>query len=270
MGRFPSLMCRFPALMGPFTDFVLRGRFTSWKSTGKQPIKKRGIKRFLIHSWLILNYKCNNLGPQGSHEMFSDPSFRGKKRTFRTERVSSPQGNLSLTRKSFLRKRGGALKSMGHKVPWKIGMLTWHPVTSWPLIFPQKEIAMCFLTVSSRPCLETNPQSTLRTPFAGHCLGALWGGKPCPAELSEGVNRVLRTLSGDPPLPVLQTPSVGHCLDTHGIVLSPCNLVTTHLTACTLKFYLPWISRPMKWRTLSQRPRCRPHSSLISDDFLSN
>ena len=75
---------------------------------------------------------------------------------------------------------------------------------------------MCFLTVSSRPCLETNPHSTLRTPFAGHCLGALRGGKPCPAELSEGVNRVLRTLSGDPPLPILQTPSAGHCLDTHG------------------------------------------------------
>ena len=48
MGRFPSLMGRFPTLMGRFTDFVLRGRFTSWKSTGKQPIKKRGIKRFLI------------------------------------------------------------------------------------------------------------------------------------------------------------------------------------------------------------------------------
>ena len=47
MGRFPSLMCRFPTLMGRFTDFVLRGRFTSWKSTGKQPIKKRGIKRLL-------------------------------------------------------------------------------------------------------------------------------------------------------------------------------------------------------------------------------
>ena len=75
---------------------------------------------------------------------------------------------------------------------------------------------MCFLTVSSRPCLETNPHSTLWTPFAGHCLGALWGGKPCPAELSEGLSRVLRTLSGDPPLPILQTPSAGHCLDTHG------------------------------------------------------
>ena len=78
--------------------------------------------------------------------------------------------------------------------------------------------SVCFLTVSSRPCLETSPHSTLRTPFAGHCLGALWGGKPCPAELSEGVNRVLRTLSGDPPLPILQTPSAGHCLDTHGFL----------------------------------------------------
>ena len=47
MGRFLSLMGRFPSLMGRFTDFVLRGRFTSWKSTGKQPINKRGIKRFL-------------------------------------------------------------------------------------------------------------------------------------------------------------------------------------------------------------------------------
>ena len=47
MGRFPSLMGRFPTLMGRFADFVLRGRFASRKSTGKQPIKKRGIKRFL-------------------------------------------------------------------------------------------------------------------------------------------------------------------------------------------------------------------------------
>ena len=33
-----------------------------------------------------------------------------------------------------------------------------------------------------------------------------------------GVNRVFRTLSGDTPLPILQTPSAGHCLDTHGII----------------------------------------------------
>ena len=77
---------------------------------------------------------------------------------------------------------------------------------------------MYFLTVSSRPCLETSPHSILRTPFAGHCLGALLGGKPCPAELSEGVNRVFRTLSGDSPLPILQTPSAGHCLDSHGFI----------------------------------------------------
>ena len=47
MGRFPSSMGRFPTLMGRFPDFVLRGRFASWKSTGKQPVKKRGIKRIL-------------------------------------------------------------------------------------------------------------------------------------------------------------------------------------------------------------------------------
>ena len=45
MGRFPSLMGRFLSLMGRFPDFVSMGRFTSWKSTGKQPIKKRGINR---------------------------------------------------------------------------------------------------------------------------------------------------------------------------------------------------------------------------------
>ena len=31
-------------------------------------------------------------------------------------------------------------------------------------------------------------------------------------------------------------------------VLSPCNFATSHLTACILKFYLRWASRPMKWR----------------------
>ena len=51
MGRFPSLMGRFLTLMGRFTDFVLRGRFPSWKSTGKQPIKKRGVKRFMMSAY---------------------------------------------------------------------------------------------------------------------------------------------------------------------------------------------------------------------------
>ena len=45
MGRFPLLMGRFLTLVGRFTDFVLRGRFPSWKSTGKQAIKK-GQKRY--------------------------------------------------------------------------------------------------------------------------------------------------------------------------------------------------------------------------------
>ena len=53
MGRFPSLMGRFLTLMGRFADFVLRGRFASWKSTGKQPIKRRGVKRLLRLAWNI-------------------------------------------------------------------------------------------------------------------------------------------------------------------------------------------------------------------------
>ena len=105
---------------------------------------------------------------------------------------------------------------------------------------------MCFLTVSSRPCLETSPHSILRTPFAGHCLGALWGGKPRPAELSEGVSRVFRTLSGDTPLPILQTPSAGHCLDTHGKPV--CRRHTSHvrsqqpLDSPKLQSFFPGIS----------------------------
>ena len=46
----------------------------------------------------------------------------------------------------------------------------------WTLLFSQSvqtPLTMCFLTVSSRPCLETTVHSILRTPFVGHCLGAL-------------------------------------------------------------------------------------------------
>ena len=38
-------------------------------------------------------------------------------------------------------------------------------------------------------------------------------------------------------------------------LLSPCNFATAHLTACILNLYRPLTSRPMKWRTLSQRPK---------------
>ena len=66
-----------------------------------------------------------------------------------------------------IKKRGGIQKSMGHKVPWNIGMRICHPVTSRPLIFLQKEavLSSCsfatthliafiwhfFLPVTSRP-----------------------------------------------------------------------------------------------------------------------
>ena len=46
---------------------------------------------------------------------------------------------------SGIRKRRGIQKSMGHKVPWKIGMLICHPAASRPLILTQKEAA-------SSPC----------------------------------------------------------------------------------------------------------------------
>ena len=61
---------------------------------------------------------------------------------------------------------------------------------------------MCFLTMSSKPCLETHPHRILETPLIGHRLGALWGvivsSRPCLQML---------------PCNSLQTKSAGHCLD---------------------------------------------------------
>ena len=78
----------------------------------------------------------------------------------------------------------------------------------------------------SKPCpadnvCETNPHSILRTPFAGHCVGALWGGKPCPAELSEGVNRVFSNLvwrhsPADSPDTICWTLFIRNALSTAG------------------------------------------------------
>ena len=59
MGRFPSLMGRFPTLMGRFPE-CLNGPFPSRKSPGKQPIKKRGIKRFLNLQVIRLRF-CGSL-----------------------------------------------------------------------------------------------------------------------------------------------------------------------------------------------------------------
>ena len=40
VGRLPSLMSCFLTLMARFPDFVLRGRFTSWTSTGNSQLRK--------------------------------------------------------------------------------------------------------------------------------------------------------------------------------------------------------------------------------------
>ena len=87
MGRFPSLMGRFPALMGRFTDFALRGRFTSWKSTGKQPIKKRGIKGFLSCETPLSHSTSGWRWPKsGSKATF--PTLPGAKRHLKGSKVT--------------------------------------------------------------------------------------------------------------------------------------------------------------------------------------
>ena len=68
MGRFPSPMGGIPTLMGRFLSFVLRGRFASWKSTGQQPIKKRGVKRFLISRQGASITWCDVLRPEFAEE----------------------------------------------------------------------------------------------------------------------------------------------------------------------------------------------------------
>ena len=47
-GAFPLLNGPFSDLNGPFPENALMGRFPSWKSPGRQHIKKRGIKRFSV------------------------------------------------------------------------------------------------------------------------------------------------------------------------------------------------------------------------------
>ena len=45
-------------------------------------------------------------------------------------------------RQTLVRKRGGVQKSMGNKVPWKIGMLIYLPVTSRAPVSLQKEAVL--------------------------------------------------------------------------------------------------------------------------------
>ena len=55
-----------------------------------------------------------------------------------------------------IRKRGGVQKSTGNKVPWKTGMLIYLPVTSRPLISPQKEAVLSpcnFATTRLTACI---------------------------------------------------------------------------------------------------------------------
>ena len=55
--------------MGRFPVFVLRGRFTSRKSTGKQPIRRCGVKRFLM----LGQTSCRTKEPQ--NVLFFCPGF---------------------------------------------------------------------------------------------------------------------------------------------------------------------------------------------------
>ena len=84
MGRFPSLMDRFPSLMGRFPEYLM-GRFPSWKTPGKQPIEKRGIKsswkgwfwRMRPHPcfWYRRSVSCTLVPVFGTVVPFPVPSF---------------------------------------------------------------------------------------------------------------------------------------------------------------------------------------------------
>ena len=65
-------------------------------------------------------------------------------------------------------KRGGAQKSMGHKVPWKIGMLICHPVTARPLIFLQKEAILSPCKLRDHPFAILHSEVLSPLNFATH------------------------------------------------------------------------------------------------------
>ena len=48
-------------------------------------------------------------------------------------------------------KHGGVQKSMDTKLPWKIGMLIYLPVTTGPLIVLQNEVVFIFLQLRDHP-----------------------------------------------------------------------------------------------------------------------
>ena len=144
------------------------------------PTTTTSQKSIAIHLQFVLQYasKCHCALRKGKY--FSTPPICIAGRLpFASQYASHLYRNTF--RNILVVMGGGVQTSMGNEVPWKTGMLIYLPqrlpVTSRPLISPQKEA-----------------------------------------------------------------------------VLSPCNFATAHLTACILNFHLPSTSRPMKQRTLSQRP----------------
>ena len=89
--------------------------------------------------------------------------------------------------KKTIRKRGGVQESMGNKVPWKTGMLFYLPVTSRPLIFPQKEAVLspCYFAITHLTACILKFLSPLNfathemeDPFATPQTKFLWFGLP--------------------------------------------------------------------------------------------
>ena len=124
-------------------------------------------------------------------------------------------------------------------------MLICHPVTSRPLISPQKEPAFIQRAVNG----GLDP-SWLDLAFLGRPdfqSTENWGAPKTPN-------------------PTMTDPTP-HSRPSD---LSPCNFATTHLTASILNFYLPLTSRPMKWRTLSQRPDYSENSRRLELSISKN
>ena len=100
-----------------------------------------------------------------------------------------------------------------------------------------------------------------RIAFPMHLLRLLWGPKwlhthfyyfrKCRGVQNSTGNKVPWKIGTLIYLPVTSRPLIFLQKEA---VLPPCNFATSHLTAFILDFYLPLTSRPMKRRTLSQRP----------------
>ena len=129
-------------------------------------------ERYLLRSWSWLLLRClllrdlsraqpaprrarrrgnrdsfHDLGGCGGYATYGHDSYPPKLRRNQEDCGVSEEKIPEPFLEHFFRKREGVQKSMGRKVPWKTGMLSYLPVTSRPLVSLQKEAVLSPFTL---------------------------------------------------------------------------------------------------------------------------